>query len=648
MISSTIGTILVNALLISIRRWHMRLSSKVNILVVLAFVASGLLCLGIQWVFIMPSFISLEKETAIKNAERVLETINNELNQVAPSASDWAFWTDTYNYMTGKNQNFVKENLEGTSVLEALKANYMGFYDTEGNAAWNLAIDLPTNELLHLGWLSEAKLPPDHPLLQIKTLTDEVRGIIDTPYAPMLVVAKPILTNLRKGPIAGTFILGRFLDNSTISHISKLTKLSIIPSLPKKQQIVPSHLLQIGHRHKGITYSALRKVETQTSWQIYTTLVDLTQKPVLALQIDTSRDISDQGAKAVMQSLWSLAATGLLMMFVFWKLLRITVLEPLTELTEHAKKIGKAGNLQEHIQIKRDDEIGFLSKTFNQMVDHLEESRQKVVDQSYRSGVAEMAGGVLHNIRNAITPLNVRLSTLQQSLRTAPLEEIKQASAELANSNTLSERRADLLQFVELAAEELSKLVTKSYEDVTLSIQQIAQIEGLLADQRRLTRSERVIEAVDMVKIINDVAAGLRSVFKDVMEVKITDSVVSCGNVVGARAALQQVVANVLINAAESIIEAGEHTGCITISASKEKLMGREMVDYHFDDNGIGVDPEHLEHLFERDFSTKHREGSGYGLHWSAITIQSLGGKMFVESAGLGHGASIRILLPVA
>lgn len=201
---------------------------------------------------------------------------------------------------------------------------------------------------------------------------------------------------------------------------------------------------------------------------------------------------------------------------------------------------------------------------------------------------------------------------------------------------------------MELATKELSKLVENTYGEVTLSVQQVAQIEELLADQRRLTHSERVIEAVDMVKVIKDAEIGLSPEFRDVMKIEITDSIAECGEVIGARAALLQVVANVLINAAESIITAGNNAGCITVTAVRKDFQGQTMVAYSFIDNGAGVEPPHLSRLFERGFSTKTREGAGYGLHWSANTIQSLGGTMFVESAGVGHGAYISILLPPA
>ena len=55
------------------------------------------------------------------------------------------------------------------------------------------------------------------------------------------------------------------------------------------------------------------------------------------------------------------------------------------------------------------------------MTDHLAEARHRLIDQSFVSGKADMAAGILHNIGNAVTPITVRLNTLtdRHQVRTA-------------------------------------------------------------------------------------------------------------------------------------------------------------------------------------------------------------------------------------
>src|SRR5205814_10716797 len=50
-----------------------------------------------------------------------------------------------------------------------------------------------------------------------------------------------------------------------------------------------------------------------------------------------------------------------------------SITEPLAELMQVTKQIGSAGDLDHHIDIQRQDEIGELARTFNGMVGYLKE-----------------------------------------------------------------------------------------------------------------------------------------------------------------------------------------------------------------------------------------------------------------------------------
>lgn len=623
----------------------MSITRKVVFIVISVFLLSALVNLVVQQLSIMPSFIALEKETAIKNAERALGAINHELNQIIPSVSDWAYWTDTYAYVKGENPDYAQENLDTGTTLDAMGINFLGIYDLSGKATWNQGLNLATGEPLDLGKLTESSLPEDHLLLQHPHLESEVKGIIRTPGAPLLVVAKPILTNDRKGPIAGTFIMGRFLDTAAISRIAELTKIPISIVTTDRQTPHPSFG---GTVAQGVIHTDFKLVETPTTWHARTTIFDIFARPILTLQMDTSRNISAQGATAVKQSLAILAATGMLVMFILWKLLQYSILQPITRLTEHAHRIGSNDDLQIRLQLKREDEIGVLARTFDQMLDNLSETRRRLITQSYHAGIAETAMGVLHNIGNAITPLNIRLSTLQQDLKTAPVAEMELVQTELADPVTADDRRADLVSFMELAGVEMAHLIQRGQKEIEVSIQQIRHIEGFLADQLRFSRSERVIEPVDMAAVIREVETELRQELEDTLHIEVTPSVAESGAVAGSYAALQQVVANLLINAAESVRSAGRAPGCVTVTAEQESIQGQRMVGIRFTDNGTGIDHEHQGRLFERGFSTKNREGSGYGLHWSANTLQALGGRISIENVKTGRGACVLMQLPPA
>ncbi|MCF8050167.1 MAG: GAF domain-containing protein [Desulfobacterales bacterium] len=102
---------------------------------------------------------------------------------------------------------------------------------------------------------------------------------------------------------------------------------------------------------------------------------------------------------------------------------------------------------------------------------------------------------------------------------------------------------------------------------------------------------------------------------------------------------LQQVLINLLLNAAHAI----EQKGTVSIRTRMDAA-GKKMV-IEVQDTGCGVQPEHLNKLFEPFFSTK-KNGSGLGLAVSYGIVQNHQGQLTVESQP-GKGACFTITLPL-
>jgi signal transduction histidine kinase len=66
-------------------------------------------------------------------------------------------------------------------------------------------------------------------------------------------------------------------------------------------------------------------------------------------------------------------------------------------------------------------------------------------------------------------------------------------------------------------------------------------------------------------------------------------------------------------------------------------------------DHGIGIDADHLPHIFERFYkadSSRSDAGTGLGLAIVKHIMEAHGGEVDVESS-LGEGASFRMIFPV-
>jgi signal transduction histidine kinase len=521
----------------------------------------------------------------------------------------------------------------------------LAFYNRTGELVWGGAYDLDTEQPLELPKLVRTQLPAEHFLRQRFSSEEPVAGIVQTELGPFLVVSRPVLTSAGEGPPMGSVLMGRALDAAAITRLAAQARVELRAMAPGRTVVRPVTEVREPSR---LARNATELVETSATTVGETTIMDIRGNPALTLMVTTPRDISARGRDALGFATLSLGVVGGLVLVLLLVLLRRTVLDPVSRLTAHATALGASDDLNVRLELARKDEIGVLAGEFDHMVERLADARKRLLEQSYKAGVAEMASGVLHNIGNAITPVGVKLSTLKEALHQAPVEEIDLAAAELADPATDPGRRAEMQSFVGLAGKELSDLVRRTSRDLEAIENHVGHVQLILADQQRFSRAERVLEPVLVPQLVLETVPLVPDELRGRMTVELDSSVPHVRPVRVARVALQQVVSNLLINAAEAIGESGgRQPGRVEVSAYEEMLEGVRMVHLRFADNGHGIPAENVARIFERGFTTKPR-GSGMGLHWSANTVLALGGRIYAESDGPGLGACIHLLLPRA
>ena len=375
---------------------------------------------------------------------------------MSTNVTAWAWWDESKRYMEGKNDEFVAHELSPEPVSSA-EVSYMGFYRTTGVQVLHRAPAAEEPGSAGLGSFQDASLHADHLLLHHPDIQGDVKGLVSTPSGPMLVASRPILTSSGEGPASGVLIFGRLFDAATIERIARQTKLKL--SITPVTSVGPHS--DIGHvpnnwQQPGTTqHTAVRLHQSDTTLTGETTIADMYGKPILALRVTTPRAIFARGEHASLIALVTLCAVALAVLGVLLVLVHITVLGPLAKLTAHALDVGANDDLQKRLKLKRKDEVGVLAAEFDRMTDRLDEARRRLIDQSFVSGKADMAAGLLHNIGNAVTPITVRLNTLSDRIKTAPIDEVATAVKEIEGQAPAPERRADLIRFVQLAARDL-------------------------------------------------------------------------------------------------------------------------------------------------------------------------------------------------
>jgi sensor domain CHASE-containing protein len=616
----------------------MNLYAKVILLLCGLFATYGAIDYTVQRAVILPSFEALEEDLARTDMERVNRSLDDETSQLLLFCADWGNWLETYRFMAGENPDFIGDNMT-RSTLEAARLDAVAYVDADSRFVWRQGFDPRTRDALSYAMLAGDALEAGHPFRAAIAAGAQASGLVVTEHGAVILVAAPVLDGAGNGPHRGAVLLGRVITSEVAGRLAEQAQVQLeVSTLPVQDAgTAPSpatHVTEI--------------VRHPTTNEVTRKLADLHGRPAVLLRIDVPRSVSARGRDAVSFALLSLLGASIIVLLVLLAAMRVVVLGPLSRMTRHAVAIAEGDDLTQRMHFRRSDELGTLAREFDRMVDKLAETRRRLVDQSFEAGAAEVSSGLLHNIGNAMTPLAVSIAGLRQRLREAPAGEIDMVLAELDGGITDEARAADLERLLRLASRELGRVVARAATDAEAVACHVEAIQGILAQQLRASGSGPVIETVQLATLVGHSAELLAPALRQRLVVEVDDSLRDVGALPVPRHVLQQVFQNLMLNAAEAVDDPKRRRGRLRIEGRLVPVADGSSLVLRFTDDGVGIEQEHLERIFEKGFSTKSRRtNSGIGLHWCANAVNAIGGSMRAESPGPGRGATLQVTLPV-
>lgn len=246
---------------------------------------------------------------------------------------------------------------------------------------------------------------------------------------------------------------------------------------------------------------------------------------------------------------------------------------PIQELASAARRVADS-QLDFRVNIIRNDEVGQLAETFNEMIDGLKHKREleEKLNQSERAAViGRLTQSVAHEIRN---PLNViNLSIDHVSNKFAPEDEV---------------RRKQFTRILSSIKDEITRL--KHMVSDLLNYGRPAQLAMHKFDVRGL-----VDETLALVRPQADEQGVAIVASEDELPAEIS----------GDREKLKSCFSNIVINALQAMPAGGQLT--------TEVHRSNGFVSVKISDTGVGIRREDLGKIFEPYFSTK-QAGFGLGL----------------------------------
>lgn len=327
--------------------------------------------------------------------------------------------------------------------------------------------------------------------------------------------------------------------------------------------------------------------------RFYTAPIVVNSRVIAIIQVAQSLDSINDTLEKLLAAL--LISVPLLVVLAagagYW--LAARALSPIDTITRTAQSIS-AHDLHQRLNLPAtNDEIGRLGATFDTMLGRLDDSfrreRQFTADAS-------------HELRTPLTAMQTIIGVVRESRRSP--EYYEKALDDLSGeTNRLRELVENLLQLArtDVGSTSLSKSV-----DLSILLRDVAEVMTPLAESKALSLTCTVPDNL----LITGSSDDLVRLFMNLVDnaIKYTDR------------------------------------GKITLQAKSKE----EWIEVTLSDTGIGIDREHLHHLFDRFYRvdlSRSVQGNGLGLSIAQVIVQAHHGEIDVLSE-LGQGTTFTVLLP--
>ncbi|MBI5451123.1 MAG: response regulator [Gammaproteobacteria bacterium] len=265
----------------------------------------------------------------------------------------------------------------------------------------------------------------------------------------------------------------------------------------------------------------------------------------------------------------------------------------------------------------------------------LEEAQGQLLQSEKMAAIGQLAAGVAHEINNPVGYITSNIGALQGYIDELfrILEAYERMEASIADGNPAKAEVATLKQQTDLGflKQDITDLLKESREGVT----RVRQIVQDLKDFSRVDEAEW--QWTDLHKGIDSTLNIVHNEIKYKAEVIKNYGTLPLVECIASQ--INQVIMNLLVNAAQAI----EQRGTITLSTG----VSGDKVWIKISDTGKGIPEQNLRKIFDPFFTTKPvGKGTGLGLSLSYGIIERHAGSIDVHSE-VGKGTTFTITLPV-
>ena len=296
-----------------------------------------------------------------------------------------------------------------------------------------------------------------------------------------------------------------------------------------------------------------------------------------------------------------LAFGNIILSFLVAKALSCRLVKNIKTAVGRVRSLKQSGNLGERIRLEGKDEVAYLTREFDHLLDTLEQSQKRLVEAEKAESKIQLARVVAHNIKSPIVAIEMMIPQMV----------------------TLSERTRRILSNSVKEIKQLSEKLRYKPETVILE-----SIDSCVAD-----------ELVFLPILLEDLVSQKQLEYCQREDIKIVFNRGACSAEAFAKinsTELKSILSNLINNAVDSYAGGA---GQVEISLAS----GGSVCTITIVDRGCGIPAEYLKDLGSKPITFKGG-GRGLGLIHATRTLEAWGGTIAFASE-FGAGTEVRIQL---
>jgi len=351
----------------------MKLSRKIFKIIGLALFISIVVIYFLTKVFLLKSFNGIEKKEAEDNTKRILNAIENDIDNISSLSLDYGIWDNTYEFMESRDPKYITSNFSDSSSLKKLGINYLMFVNNRGDIIYDKTIDTETPRKYILSERDLDYIKSSISSLYTKT-NKEVKGILQLSNLPILIAGEPIVKSDGSGLPRGFIIMCKYLDKSEINHLSKDYNLSL--ELVNFDNRI--HKLS-DFSYQGVTTHIVDK-KTLLGQGL---LKDVFGDPLFVIDLKIKRTIYKEAITNINYFIILLASMAIIFNLSVLILLNNLVVKRIVKIKTIIDRVRETGDLNQRVDINGHDELTELGEDFNKMFEKLDTKNEDILKLAY-------------------------------------------------------------------------------------------------------------------------------------------------------------------------------------------------------------------------------------------------------------------------